>query len=390
MRFVVAAVAVLLGGTARADDGEPAIDADAPPPDDARSHAAVQAAVGAGSDGDAVALTEVRAAWSGSGFEIGLGARLRWRDGALVRTDWDDRGDWLGVIRRLAFAHRGETVAGAVAAGRLAPAELGAVVDGYTAQALVDRRAPGAIARLRATRYGLDAMVDDVTAPTLIAAGVDVAVGGRWNVAVRAAIDPGTAMTELAPRVGTTGMVEVGARWSLAPFAIAASAIGASGRDSAAVIRTEVDGRRGRLFAGAALEARAYDGPGAAAPFGPLWAIEREAIMPAAGDRGVATAIAARVGFAGIGTVEAGLRTRGARGDILTARIALPWWKWAQAGGYAAIGVNDAIVAGEARVQWSTRWFSAFEVGRGYRRAADGALLDVWQLSAWFGASAGW
>jgi hypothetical protein len=100
--------------------------------------------------------------------------------------------------------------------------------------------------------------------------------------------------------------------------------------------------------------------------------------------------VSARVGLAGVGTLEAGVRTRGARGDLATARIALPWWKWAQAGGYAAIGVNDAIVAGEARIQWSTRWFSSFEAGRGYRRAAAGALLDVWQLSAWFGASAGW
>jgi hypothetical protein len=156
------------------------------------------------------------------------------------------------------------------------------------------------------------------------------------------------------------------------------------------VLRAEVAGTQGRLHAGAALEVRAYDGAIAAAPFGPLAVVERERMPVDPEDRGVATAVAARVGVDGVGTIEAALRTRGDRGDVLTARLALPWWRWAQAGAYAAIGVHESVVAAEGRIRWSARWFSAVEAGRGYRREDTGTLVGVWQASAWFGATAGW
>lgn len=379
---------------AAADDA--AIDAEAPPPDDAADHASVQAAVGAGSDDGATALAELRAEWSGSGLAIGLGARLRWRDRALVRTDWDDAGDWLGVIRRLEVAHRGEDLAGAAGLGRLAPVTQGGVVDGYSTAALVDRRAPGAVARVRGHDLAIDASVDDVTAPTLIAGGIERRLGatGRWRVALHAAVDPGADRMDLR----TSGAIELGARWTAGPIALGGGVITGTRGDVAGVARGELAVRRGRFAIAAMLEARAYDGLTAAAPYGPLWPVEREhgaRMADAADDRGVTTAVGARLAVDGLGTLEAGLRTRGARGDLATARIALPWWKVVQAGGYAAIGVHDAVAAGELRVLWSERWFSAIEAGRGYRREGDGAagggeLRGVWQVAAWFGGTAGW
>lgn len=395
MRWYVAGLAVLFAaGPARADVGDgdaPAVDADAPPAADAEAHADAQAAVGAGSDdGGTLALTEVRAQYTGPELVVGLGARLRWRDGVLIRSDWDDRGDWLGVIRRLELAHRGESVSGAIAAGQLAPLGVGAVADGYASAALIDRRAPGAVARLRSARLGIDASVDDVTAPTLVAGGLELGFGPRWRGGVHAAIDPGTAMSADAPHVAAVGMIDVGARWTRGPFAIAGSLVGASGRATAGVLRGEVRGVHGRLHGDAALEVRAYDGAAAAAPFGPLSVVERERMPVDPRDTGVATAIAARVGVDGIGTLEAALRTRGDRGDVLTARLSLPWWRYAQAGAYAAVGVHESVVAAEGRIRWNARWFSSVEAGRGYRRDDAGALTGGWQLAAWFGATAGW
>lgn len=393
MRWYVAGLVVLCAAPAHAggDDGAPAVDADATPAEDAEIHAEAQAAVGAGSDdGGTLALADLRAQWSGPGLVIGLGGRLRWRDGVLIRSDWDDRGDWLGVVRRFELAHRGESVSGALAAGQLAPVGEGAVADGYASAALVDRRAPGAIGRIRSDRIGIDAVVDDVTAPTLVAGGLELGFGPRWRGAIHVAIDPGTAMRADAPHVGAVGMIDVGVRWSHAPFTLGASVVGASGRATAGVVRAEVAGAHGRLHGDAALEVRAYDGATAAAPFGPLSVVERERMPVDARDTGVATAVAVRVGVDGIGTVEAALRSRGDRGDVLTARLALPWWRWAQAGAYAAVGVRESVVAAEGRIRWSARWFSAVEAGRGYRREDTGTLVGVWQAAAWFGATAGW
>jgi hypothetical protein len=392
MRVVVAGVVVLALARGAAADGA-AIDAEAPPPDDAANHASVQAAVGAGSDDGATALAELRAEWSGSGVAIGLGARLRWRDRELVRTDWDDAGDWLGVIRRLEVAHRGDRLAGAAGLGRLAPVTQGGVVDGYSTAALLDRRAPGAVARVRGHDLAIDASVDDVTAPTLVAGGIELRLGdgGRWRVGLHAAVDPGADRMDLR----ASGAIELGTRWTAGPIALGGGVITGTRGDVAAVVRGELAVRRGRFRIAATLEARAYDGLTVAAPYGPLWPVEREQRGMMAGadadDRGVATAVGARLAFDGLGALDLGLRTRGARGDLATARIALPWWKVVQAGGYAAVGVHDAVAAGELRVLWSERWFSAIEAGRGYRRAdGDGELRGVWQAAAWFGGTAGW
>jgi hypothetical protein len=391
--FVAGALVAAAAGVAHADpevapaDGaELAVDVDAPPADSADDHASVQAAFGAGSDDGAMTMADLRAEWRGSGVAIGLGGRLRWRDGDLVRADWDDAGDWLGVIRRLELAHHGARVHGAIGVGRLAPITQGGVADDYTTSALVDRRAPGAIAHLRSERLGFDAAVDDVTVPTMIATGVEARLSTGWSAGVDAAVDPAA---DRRTGVAAVGAVELAARYTAGPFVFGAGAIVSSERDVAAVARTETAVARGRWHVGAMLEARAYGGATAAAPFGPLWSIEREAMIVGDG-AGVAAAVSGRLAIDELGVLDVGVRTRGARGDLATARLALPWWRQVQAGAYTAVGEGAAIAAGEARVMWTPRWFSSIEAGRGYRRAADDALEPVWQLSAWFGAAAGW
>jgi hypothetical protein len=388
--IVAAVAAVVAGGASPAvADG---VQLDAPPADDADDHAAVQAAFGAGSDGGAVAMADLRAEWTGSGLALGLGGRVRWRDGELVREDWDALGDWLGVVRRLELAHHGERMAGAVGVGRLAPVAVASVVDQYTSSALVDRRAPGAVGRLRGEHSGVDVVVDDVTAPTLVAAGVSIGLSDRWRFVAALAADPAADRGDERMRVAATGQGELGARYGERWLGAGASIVAARDGSVAAVVRADASGRRGRWIGSAVIEARGFDGAAAAAPYGPLWPVEREARMPAsdAGAAGAALAIVTRGEVEGVGVVEAGLRTRGPRGDVITLRVALPWWRVVQAGAYAAIGEDAALVAGEARVVWAPRWFSSVEVGHGYRRDEAGALAPVWQLSAWFGAAAGW
>jgi len=354
--------------------------------DDRENHAAIAVALGAGSDEGPLALAELRVQWQGPALAVGLGARLRWREQRLVDTDWDDAADWFGIVRRLEVMHHSDTIAGSLGIGRLDPLTVGGVADGYSSAALIDNRAPGAVMRVRGETFSMDAAVDDVVAPGLILAGVEIGLGGRWSGAVYGAVDPGLA-SPADRMVGALGSFEVDARWRVGPMALVGGIVAASVGDYAAIARGEFDGERGRLRAGATIEVRAYDGVAATAPFGPLWLVEREHVLLEE-DRGLASAVRAHLAFADIGIVEAGVRTRGARGDLVTGRLVFPWWRRAQAGGYAAIGSADAVVAGEARVAWSSHWFSGLEVGRGYRRDEAGALESVWTIAAWFGANA--
>jgi hypothetical protein len=351
-------------------------------------HATVQLALGAGSElGAGTALGELRAGYVRPGIAIELAARTRWQRGAFVRADWDGVGDWLALVDRLELSHEDGGVAGALAGGRLAPVTFGALVDGHSTAALLDRHAPGVTGGFRAATFIADALVDDLTDPSLIAGAGELVIGGAWRVTAGVALDPG--VDHGAMPVRGDGQLELGLRWRTAWLAASAHVLTGVNGDVAAIALGELDVRRGRVRAWARLDARAYRGAGAAAPFGPLAPIERERMAPAA-DAGVASGLSAAVAIDGLGEFAASARTRGARGSLVTARVALPWWKLVQAGAYAAVAPDAAIAAAEARVAWTSRWFSAVEVGRGYRRADDGALVDQWQATAWFGAAAGW
>jgi hypothetical protein len=369
------------------DDG-PAAETTARAPARRADHATLQLALGAGSEtGAASALGELRAGYVRPGIAIELAARVRWQRGALVRADWDGVGDWLGLVDRLELAHEDGGVAGALAGGRLAPVTFGVLVDGHSTAALLDRHAPGVTGGFRAAGFIADALVDDLTDPSLVAGAGELAIAGAWRVTAGVALDPGVDHGMTAVR--GDGQLEIGLRRRAAWLAASAHVITGVHGDVAAVALGEVDVRRGRLRAWGRLDARAYNGAGAAAPFGPLAPVERERMAPAS-DAGVASGISGAVAVDGLGEFAASARTRGARGHLVTARFALPWWRAVQAAAYAAHAPDAAIAAAEARIAWTSRWFSALEAGRGYRRADDGALVGLWQATAWFGAAAGW
>ena len=381
MRLVLAlSLTAATIGRARADElGVEAVT-------EARTGGRAALAIGAGQDGtETLSLVELRAGVTAEGAALELGGRIRWRGTELVREDWDDTGDWLGIVRRLELAYRGDRVAAALGAGHLSPVAIGGLVDEYARAALIDQRAPGAITRVLTRRVELAAVVDDVTMPGLVASRLAVRVAAPWWIQGAVAIDPGTG-TAMAP---ARGAAELGIACRLDPFELSASAVGAGREEAALVAAAAVRGSTGPVTAMARLELRGFTGPGSAAPIGPLWIVERED-MALDDEHGVGTALAAGLAIDGVGTASASLRTRGARGDVITARVTVPTWRILQAGAYAALGTRAAIAAAELRAAWSERWFSRLEAGRGYRRDEAGMLAPVWQVSAWFGVGAGW
>ena len=136
---------------------------------------------------------------------FGLGGRAVWLDGEFRTEDWDG---WRAIraLRLFEASKSGDTQL-AIAAGGLAPAQLGHVADGYRAT-LDDRPRTGirGSAITKAVSLGLE--IDDVVEPHLIGGAFEVALGEQWIGCASAAIDVGDPGDERA-----IGAVEVcGAR----------------------------------------------------------------------------------------------------------------------------------------------------------------------------------
>src|SRR5262245_493812 len=248
---------------------------------------AIGGGVRAGAD---VAAIDARADWAsaGGGAAIGIGARVRAIGGAFARADWDDAADWLAIVRYVELRRaapdgdRADVVAGAMRAVTLGD---GALVDGVAPAAILDRRATSVRARARVGRASFDAVIDDVTRPAVIGARGAYAPGdggdGGAELAVEAALDPAApSMTGTRPfgaiaiaAAAPTHHREVTDRVELGATAQAAAGAPGAGAWLAATTAAALGDARFALRGEVTL-GTSHD---VAAPFGPLYLIERDA-----------------------------------------------------------------------------------------------------------------
>lgn len=375
MRAVVAAALVCVPAWAHAD-------------------VSVGASVGAGAQGTATyGALDLRldAAWPDA--RLGIGVRGVWDDAVFRTSDWDGVGSAITLVRDAELVRDIGDLRVAVAAGALAPARITHVVDGYRV-ALDDRFRTGI--RVAAQREHLEGVieVDDLLDPALIAGGVRYAMAPPYAMHLGLAIDPSApAMdgthTITAIEAGASRRFEgFRARGDVGVSVIAEISLGAS---VVAFANGAVE--RGGVLWSARADAQAGTGT-AGSLFGPLYRIERLAHDGRASewDRARAGELnGASVGFAigaGIptGWLELGARARPGLGGLAFASAGAPMGRWVQAGAWAAVGSEDAAGAGELRVAWARRLFSALQVARMYRVDAMEPFA-LWSVTAWFGAT---
>lgn len=332
----------------------------------AHAEVTVGGAVGAGGQGAATySAVEARLDASWSAGRVGLGARGVWLDGELRTSDWEG---WKALrVLRLFEAHdRSHGLA--IAAGGLAPAQLGHVADGYRAT-LDDRPRTGVRGAVTTTQLALGIEIDDVIEPHLIGGAIEV--GTAVIGCASAAVDP-----------AGVGAIEgcVARRWARTGARLDAGGgvVGEWLEDGNGV--AALGFLRGALDAGGARwtgEAEVRAGGGSVGGvFGPLHRIERHV-----DGQGVGAAAAIGVsGSRGWTRAFARYRAAGAIGGI---SAGAPAGKWFQVAGWFAASKRDAAGAAELRISWAKRLTSALEVGRIY----DVEAMDVtprWTVTAWF------
>ena len=335
----------------------------------AHAEVTVGGAVGAGGQGAATySAVEARLDASWSDGRVGLGARGVWLDGELRTSDWDG---WKAIrVLRLFEAKRDGF---AIAAGGLAPAQLGHVADGYRAT-LDDRPRTGVRGAVTTTQLALGVEIDDVIEPHLIGGAIEV--GSSVIGCASAAVDPaGVGAIEgcLARRWARTG----------ARLDAGAGVVGEWLEDGTGV--AVLGFLRGALDAGGARwtgEAELRGGGGTVGGlFGPLHRIEQHV-------DGKGVGAAAAIGVSGArGWTRAFARYRAA-GPIGGLSAGAPAGKWFQVAGWFAASKRDAAGAAELRISWAKRLTSVLEVGRIY----DVEAMDVtprWTATAWFAIQQG-
>jgi len=337
----------------------------------AHADVGVGAAIGAGAQGEAtygaidLALT---ATWPGA--RLGFGARGVWDGGVFRRAEWARAADAVTIVRDVEASY-GPV---ALAAGRLAPAHVGRLADGYRAT-LDDRWRTGA--RVAATTEDVQASaeVDDVLDPALIAGAVRWQFARPFAMHAAVAADPGhaTAIEAGAERryEGEHARLDAGGS-IVAELGLGASAVAFG---DGAIERAGV-----RWSARADLRA----GTGSVgALFGPLYRVARlRGRMDHAGiGAGLALGAAAPDGW-----IELAVRERPGMGGLVALGGGAPMGRYVQAGAWAAASRTDAAGAAELRVAWATQLFSAVQAARFYRFDAMAAAPE-WSLTAWFGAT---
>jgi hypothetical protein len=365
----------------------------------ASAEVSVGGSVGAGAQGASTySALELRFDGAWEHGHVGLGLRGVWDDAVFRKSEWASASDAVAVVRDVeAHGAIGDTTL-AIAAGALAPAHVGTLVDGYRVS-LDDRWRTGVRAAARSTTLDTAVEIDDVVDPALIAGGVRWQMAPPWGLHASVAADPGGGRPAGA---GAASAVEVGgfrrftgehARADLGLSIVAELTESASGVAFANVIIDRGDVRftaRGDLRAGSG----AVGGM-----FGPLWRVERLRMIehPGAGaGAGASVGVAAPAGW-----LEIGARARPDLGGLAVASAGAPMGRWVQAALWAGVGRDEAAGAGELRVAWSARLFSALHVARLYQldgvgappSALPDAPLDAmaptaaWSVTAWFGAA---
>jgi hypothetical protein len=337
----------------------------------AHAEVGVGASVGAGAQGEAtygavdLVLT---ATWPG--VRVGLGARGVWDDGVFRRSDWASAADAVTVVRDVEASY-GPV---ALAAGRLAPAHVGRLADGYRAT-LDDRWRTGARVAATTDDVQAEAEIDDVLDPALVAGAVRWQVAAPYAVHAAVATDPGhaTAIEAGAARrwQGDHAQLDTGGSIVVEP------SLGISG-----VVFGEGAIERAGVRWTARTDVRAGTGS-VGALFGPLYRVERvhdRFARPGAGvGAGVAIGAVAEQGF-----FELAARERPGLGGEVSIGGGAPMGRYVQAGVWAAASRTDAAGAAELRVAWAKQLFSAVQAARFYRFDAMAAAPE-WSLTTWFG-----
>jgi hypothetical protein len=360
----------------------------------ARAEVSVGASVGAGAQGaSSYGALDLRLDTAWDGGRLGLGARGVWDDAEFRTSDWNEVGRIVTLVRDLEVWHDVGDTRLALAAGALAPAHVGHVVDGYRVS-LDDRFRTGVRAAARHEHLDVTAELDDVLDPALVAVGGRYAMAPPWAMHVAIAVDPRAPAMDGTHTITT---IEAGAgrryeadraRLDVGMSVVAEIALGAS-----AVAFADGTLERAGIRLTARADVRAGTGT-AGSLFGPLYRIERLAHDGRASlwDRAHAGEVdGASAGLAvgaalPAGWLELGARRRPGLGGLVFASGGAPMGRWVQAGLWAAIGKDDAAGAAELRVAWAARMFSALQAARVYRLdPMDPAA--VWSITAWFGAT---
>jgi len=355
----------------------------------ARADVSAGASVGAGAQGAGLySALELRldAAWPD--VRVGLGVRGVWDSGVFRRSEWTRAADAVAIIRDVSARYVVGDTELAAAAGALAPAQIGHIVDGYRV-ALDDRWRTGIRTAIRNDTIEAGAELDDVLDPALAAGGVRWQMAPPWGMHAALAIDPAMPRAN-AFEVGVDRRFEGdGARLETGLGVIAEVTLGASG---VAFANATIDRAGVRWIARADVHA----GTGSVGSlFGPLYRIERiaRAGQASLADRARAGELAGigagiTLGAAApLGWLELGARDRPGLGALVTASVGAPMNRWLQAAAWAALGSRDAAGASELRVAWAKTMFSSLQVARIYRFDDAMEPLAVWSVTAWFGAT---
>lgn len=347
----------------------------------AGAEVSVGGSVGAGAQGaSAYSALELRldSAWDHA--HAGLGVRGVWDGGAFRRSEWTSAWDAVAIVRDAGVSgHVGDAEL-AIAAGALAPAHVGTLVEGYRVS-LDDRWRTGVRAVARSSTLDVTAEVDDVLDPALIAGGARWMMAPPWGLLASLASDPGHVT---AFEAGGFRRLEI----EHARADLGVSIAGEVPYGASAVAWGNGAIERGDVRFTARADVRAGTGSVGGA-FGPLWRVERlapEMHRGLGGGAGASFGVAAPAGW-----LEIGGRVRPDRGGIAVASAGAPMGQRVQAAVWAGVGRDEAAGAGELRVAWARSMFSALHVARLYRfdAASTGTMTaePIWSVTAWFGAT---
>lgn len=333
----------------------------------------------------------------GGNLAIGIGARLRLRDGDIVKSDWDDRRDAVTLLRYLEVTREVGSVALGAALGPLADVKLGRVFRGYTTAIDADVIHPGVNAAAAWSGGRVDAMVDDVLRPTMVGGAATVGLTSQWSGNLSLGLDVGGSPEAMAAfQADPLAQVELGATRWLGERDVGISVGGAlvlsPGEGGALLADANFARQVGAALVKVGLEARTGTGAGAVAPFGPLFLVQRERdpmMMPELGTW-LGGALSASVATPTIGEFSGELRRRADTGWQATSRLLVGAPEPVQVGSWVAVDRDDVAFAGELRVRWSERTLSRLEVTRSFARDENDVLRPRLALMAWFGTTAGW
>ncbi len=349
-------------------------------------------ALGAGAlAGQWYAGTDLRLDTQWRSLQLGVGARFDAVDGRWRSADFAQRRDAVKLLRYARWTQRWDDGSLAIAAGNLAPLTLGAVASGYR-PSLDLRRRVGAAARVVHGSTQVESWIDDVLAPSVVAGSLSLAVRAGWHARLAIAADVSVAGDNgIDSANGSTdsyGTVEVSLRrlGTIEHLQLqgGGGVVVEPGLGASAVVfgQAELRVRKLRLIGNA--DVRAGTGTVGAA-FGPLYRLERASAVAGHGlwivaDRGgldgVAAGASLTVARPDLGWVAASLRHRPGLGSLATATFGLPMGPRWQAGAWLAASETALAGAAELRWQWSSRWWTAAEVARGYGLASDMMAAD--------------